>query len=341
MKFRYLFSFILVILLYGCHHSSGTRSFYYWRTTFHLSPKEEKYLTDLNIRKLYLRLFDVDWDETIGNAIPLGKITFVGKPPATFEYIPVVYIVNRTLQKTLPVAIPELTSKILSQVQNLMSLNKLRFSELQIDCDWNESTRNNYFQLLTLLGKELEKNKQTLSATIRLHQVKYATITGIPPIHKGMLMYYNMGKIEAADGRNSIYNKDNAAMYVDYVGKYPLPLDVALPSFSWGIHTRQHKVIELLNNMTSTDFKNNTNFRQYGNLQFTANSSFFFRGSYFMKADKVKVEEVLPETCLQAAGQVSAKFRNKPCSVAIFQLDSLFINKYEEKKLEEIFDSFH
>ena len=94
-----------------------------------------------------------------------------------------------------------------------MSTNHLKFKELQIDCDWTESTRDKYFHLLSTLRNELERNKQIISATIRLHQVKYAAITGIPPVHRGMLMYYNMGKINATDN-NSVYDKKIAEKYI-------------------------------------------------------------------------------------------------------------------------------
>ena len=318
MQNRLLSLIIVLLSLYGCRKQTPERSFYYWKTTFHLSAGEEKYLSDLNVHKLYLRLFDVDWDETKGNATPAGKISFVSKPTPSLDFIPVVYIVNKTLQKTSPEAINDLASRILNLSKNLMSSNNLKFTELQIDCDWTESTRDKYFQLLTFLKKELAKSNQTLSATIRLHQVKYASITGIPPVHRGMLMYYNMGKIDAMSARNSIYNKEDASKYVAYVSKYPLPLDVALPAFSWGIHIRGDKVVDLLNNMSPLDFKNNTNFKPADSTQLVVDSSLFFRGFYFMKNDLIKMEEVTPTLCLQAAQQLTDKLQKKPGTVALF-----------------------
>jgi len=341
MKRRFIGLLFIVLSGYGCQHSSSDRSFYYWKTTFHLSAVEEKCLADLNVHKLYLRLFDVDWDETRGTSIPVGKISFVSKPKPALKIIPVVYIVNKTLQKTSPGAIPDLASKVLSQAQRIMYVNNLTYRELQIDCDWTETTRDKYFHLLTILKVELSKTNQILSATIRLHQVKYASFTGIPPVHRGMLMYYNMGKIEATSGKNSIYNQGDAAKYVDYVSRYPLPLDIALPAFSWGLHIRGVKVIDLLNNMSPLDFKNNTNFGRLDSMQVTVDSSLFFKGIYFMKKDRIKIEEVTPELCLQAAQQLCGKLQSKPGTVALFHLDSLMMTRYEEKKLEEIFNSFH
>lgn len=338
MPSRLLVFVFLIVVLAGCRRSSE-RSFYYWKTSFHLSAAEEKYLADLNIRRLYIRLFDIDWDETHNAVTPLGKINFADKPK--LEVVPVVYIVNKTLQKTSPDEVKNLASKLLGLVNSLMSTNQLSFKELQIDCDWTETTRDKYFHLLSFLRGELSKNQQIISATIRLHQVKYAAITGIPPVQRGMLMYYNMGRIDAASTLNSIFNRNDASKYVSYVSKYPLPLDVALPVFSWGIHIRGDKVIDLLNNMSRSDFENNANFRPTDSTQLTVDSSFFFRGFYFMKNDRIKLEEVSPALCLQAAHQLGEKLPHTPGTVALFHLDSLIIARYEEKKLEEIFDSFH
>jgi hypothetical protein len=286
-------------------------------------------------------MFDVDWDESTSSAIPIGKINFLSKPVSSYEYVPVVYLTNKTLQHVSPGGIADLAMKILNQVQVLLSQNNLSFNELQIDCDWTETTRDKYFQLLSVLKKELEHNHQTLSATIRLHQVKYIKITGVPPVHRGMLMYYNMGRIDATPGQNSIFNKKDATKYVNYVGHYPLPLDVALPAFAWGVHVRDIKVVELLNQMTSADFQNNGNFSRMDKCQFLVNSSFFYKGFYFMKNDRVKIEEVSADLCLEAANQVSQKLTDCPGSVAIFQLDTLMMKKYEKEKLEKVFSCFH
>ena len=341
MPNRLLIFALFILLFAGCRKFVPERAFYYWKTTFKLSEREEKYLTDLDIHKLYLRLFDVDWDEARNTALPVGKLNFVAKPRIKLSYVPVVYIVNKTLQKTSQDGIDELAAKILGQVQSIMTPNKLSYNELQIDCDWTETTRIKYFYLLDLLKLELEKNNQTLSATIRLHQIKYASVTGVPPVHRGMLMYYNMGKLDVQTNRNSIFNLEDASKYVGYISKYPLPLDVVLPAFSWGVHFRGEKVIDLLNNLSSSDFKNSANFRRVDSLHITVDSSMFFKGFYFMKADQIKIEEVPPGLCLQAAQQLTDKLQHKPGAVAIFHLDSLTITRYEEKSLEEILNSFH
>lgn len=343
MRFNYLLLSVIIaitFILSSCKHESK-RSFYYWKSVFRLSAEERSYMDELQISKLYIRFFDVDLEESSQQAIPIAKIRFAEKISPRFEVVPVVYIVNRTLQKLKPQDINDLASKIYKQADIIASSNNINFEELQVDCDWTDSSHEKYFSLLESIKQHLRKKDRILSATIRLHQVKYKKITGIPPVDRGMLMYYNMGKITAGASPNSIFNTDDAAKYIEHLHDYPLSLDVALPAFSWGIHIRNNKVIELLSNMNLSDFKNNVNFTQQGEYTFSVSHSFFFRGFYFMKNDIVKFEEITPAQCNIAAKQLKSKVKEPAVSISIFHLDSLIISHYEKKDFEKVFNTFH
>ena len=333
---------IITLLLFTCsckHETSN--SFYYWKSVYHLSQLEEKCLSEQNVSKLYIRFFDVDWDESIGTVVPIAQIHFAEKVLPQYEIIPVVFIVNKTLHKTKFQDMANLANKIIGQVNYIASENNINFSEFQVDCDWTEKTRSNYFALLNLLKRNLNEKGKILSATIRLHQVKYKSITGIPPVDRGMLMYYNMGKIAPEVTPNSVFNKNDAAKYIDYIPEYPLTLDVALPAFSWGVHVRKGKVIELLNNMSLSDFENNAKFSPVDSSFFSAQESFFSKGFYFMKNDLVKVEEIKPVQCNVAAQQLIGKLAKSKRTVAIFHLDSLIISHYDKKDFEKVFNTYH
>lgn len=341
-RHRFIFTtiFIISLLSFSCINQSD-RAFYYWKSVFRLSQPEKKYLQEINITHLYIRFFDVDIDEVTGKPVPIACIQFAENIPNQFEAIPVIYIVNRTLLKTKFDDMANLANKILEQTKYLASKNNIRFNELQLDCDWTEKTRVNYFALLNILKRKLKTNSIILSTTIRLHQIKYKSITGVPPVDRGMLMYYNMGKINSKASSNSIFNLSDAAKYIDHLSDYPLKLDVALPAFSWGIHIRNAAVIELLNNMSNSDFKSNNKFTLVDSSTYTATESFFFRGFYFMQHDTVKVEEITSLQCKIAANQLKNKLSKSKRRVAIFHLDSLILSKYEKKDLEEIFNTYH
>ena len=331
---------IFLLITCSCSRINTDRSFYYWKTTFRLSDTEKKIMQDLNIKKLYIRFFDVNWEQE-SKVIPVGKIIFVNKIPSGFKIVPVVYLANKTLINTSYPEVASLADKIYRLVCVIASANLISFSELQIDCDWNESTKDKYFNLLKLLKTQLQKNNAILSATIRLHQVKYEKLTGVPPVDRGMLMFYNMGKISSAGNHNSIYNKADASKYTGYIKKYSLPVDIALPLFSWGIHVRNNKPFELLNNLSVKDFINNINFTTLDNQSYVAAKSFFFKGFYFMKNDVVKIEEIAPPLSKEAADLVAGELKVSNRSVALFHLDSLTLSRYEKKDFEKIFNSFN
>ena len=101
-------------------------------------------------------------------------------------------------------------------------------------------------------------------------------------------MYYNMGDLEALDEPNSILNLEKAAPYLANP-HYDLPLDIALPIFSWGVLFREGKMIKLLPG----------NGRQ-GMEEVT--ESTYLDGYYLYAGDIIRWEAITPDL-LQAACQ--------------------------------------
>ena len=50
----------------------------------------------LQVHKLYIKYFDVDWDEAKEEAVPLAVVQIKDRLDATLEIIPTVFITNRT-----------------------------------------------------------------------------------------------------------------------------------------------------------------------------------------------------------------------------------------------------
>lgn len=347
IKFDYMWKgtiifFAIIFVLLGCKSrvSKTDRAFYYWKTTYHVSSGQTALLKELRIKKLYLRFFDVDWGEAYNRNIPVAQVIFQAPVDTFLDVVPVVYITNKALKKESADGMPALAENIFKQVNSIAKPQHILFNELQIDCDWTESTRGKYFLLIDLLKEKLHSAHKTISATIRLHQVKYPKKTGIPSVDRGMLMFYNIGKINGTDEINSIYNEADANKYISAISDYSLPLDVVLPVFSWAVHIRDHKVIGLLNKTTSANL-NLPNFTPISKISYRADTSFFFHGHYIMKNDVLKMEEISPELSRNAAEKISGKLKSEHGSIAIFDLDSINISRYEQKDFEEIFDSFN
>jgi hypothetical protein len=344
MMNRSLFS-LLVLLLFmdaGCNRSTVKiePSFYYWKTTYSSSAAVQQFLSDLHVNKLYLRFFDVDWSNEQEAAHPVAEIQFISKPDPMLQIIPVVFITNRTLEKSNDIEMNDLSKKILAKVNSISKSQQIPFSELQLDCDWTEKTRARYFSLISSIRTQLHGSGKQLSATLRLHQVKYPDITGVPDVDKAMLMFYNMGKLDSKANRNSIYNEQDAAAYTAAIKNYPLHLDVVLPCFSWAVHIRQNKVIGLLNKITARDL-NLTNFTSIGQERFKVNASFFYKGNYLMKEDVLRIEEITPALLSIATRQLVRSIKKENRTVAIFELDSINTMRYEKENFHEIYNCFN
>lgn len=234
---------------------------------------------------------------------------------------------------------PDLAEKIFRQILHLAQ-GKLEFPEIQIDCDWTEGSRNCYFTLLKSLAELAHKENKMLSATIRLHQVKYAQRTGIPPVDRGMLMFYNMGKITAGSVRNSIYNNVDAKKYTASIEKYPLPLDVVLPTFSWAIHIRDGQVIGVLHRSFIPDLLKNSSFSSGDKQTFRSDVSFFLHGDYFKRGDLFRIERATPDVLTDAAQLAARNCKYQQRSIALFDLDSTTTTMINEKTCETAFDWF-
>ena len=342
-KYPFVIIVLLLLAAMGCRHGGNKTShaFYYWRSTFVLSDKEISYLEDAGVHKLYLHFFDASWNELYGKVLPVDEVRFETGPIDKFQYVPVVYITNKALEETPADSITNLARRMFDEVEHIATSHSMEYKELQFDCDWTDATREKYFSMLTFLHNGFKKAGKTLSATIRLHQIKYADKTGIPPVDRGMLMFYNMGTINSVPGYNSIYNDKDADKYASYISSYSLPLDLALPVFSWAVCVRTGRVNSIVEKVTDKDFADTAMFISAGKNIFVSNRSFFFRGKYFMKNDTVKIELVSPELCKDAAANAGRYLKNENRTISLFDFDSLYLTTYEKKDILEIFDSSH
>ena len=248
----------------SCSNSSDkeiSRGVYFWKTNFTLSTAELNWLKETEIQKLYVRFFDVDWNPNINKAVPVGDVTIETKKIDGVEIIPVIFITNRTLTNLPDSLISELSNNIYKKIVAKLNLFETHTTkEIQLDCDWTKTTREKYFNLIEQMKQLTEINKIEITTTIRLHQVKFFNKTGVPPIKRGMLMFYNMSDVSDIRTRNSIYDEGLAKKYLINFDKYPLDLDVVLPAFSWSCWFRNGKLKNLINNIKAKDLEENLNF---------------------------------------------------------------------------------
>lgn len=322
---RAIFVLLLCLSLSHCtSHKSPAIAFYYWRTTFDLSDDERLVLKKNNASHVYVRYFDV----TLKNGVPMPLSTLAFRSsPEGLNIVPVIYIKNDVMLSK-EVDVNNLATKILSLILQVNKQHNINTTELQIDCDWTLTSKDAYFNFLEALKKAGAKK---LSATIRLHQVKYFKRTGVPAVDRGVLMYYNMGHI-AADTSNSIYDRATAARYTESLKRYPLPLDVALPIFSWGLHIRGNKVIALLNKVDVNTFAGDTSFRKQEGVPFFEVTHNVLKLDHFFEAgDRIKIESIAAADLTEMADDLSSTLAQPPAEVIFYDLDTFNLKHYRDE----------
>lgn len=279
-------------------------SFYHWENSY--NQKEIK-------QKVYVKVLDISYS----SKIEVINTIFQTKPNDIF--VPVVYITNDTM-KNVDYSI--ISNQI---IRNLKATN-LRFEELQIDCDWSSSTQSNYFKLLEDLKIKLNK---TLSATIRLHQIKYYVKTGIPPVDYGVLMYYNMSDISDINTKNSILDNDIAKKYHYNFDSYKLKLKLALPLYSQAIQFRENKALDIFEGAEKKIF--DENFKALDNNKYEVINSTYFKGRYVYKGDIFRFEDSEKEDIKTAFDDFFKISKNRFNEVIFYTLK--YENKYDLEKL--------
>lgn len=322
--------------LTSCSHSSkADTAFYYWKQTFELDKPQQAVLEKVAGQKLYVRFFDIKWDVKGNRAYPEAVINFKQKVNKV-QITPVIFITNQTFEKLSLAGIDSLATHTHQLLTQLSTTQQLNYQQVQFDCDWSLGTKDRYFHFLKTF--KTISNKQ-LEATIRLHQVKYQIKTGVPPVDRGVLMFYNMGKISAnTEDPNSIYNSKDAATYISYLPKYILPLDIALPLFSWSIHIRNGVVIQVYGKIGKTNLSDTNNFQpSHQKNVFKAIRSFFTEGVYVKSGDLFKLEETDKELLDQAAKQLAEHLnKDEKRTIIYYEIGNLDPSVFKATDLQEI-----
>lgn len=210
------------------------RAIYHWKTTFNPTQYELQWLRDHRVQRLYLRLFDVDvcgYSREDGNAVPIATTRFLQPLPDDMEVIPVVYITNEAMAQ---MNIHLVASLLAERVEKMADCNGFELKELQVDCDWTERTRSDYYYFCRSLRECLHEKGVRLSSTVRLHQVD-TTLADLP-VDGRVLMVYNTGDLRSPQTANSILDDADVKPYLRRIDASMLDsMDFAWPVFGWGV----------------------------------------------------------------------------------------------------------
>ena len=323
MMKRNIYFLMLLVSLFGCKGKTETdalRGIYHWKTTFGLNDAEQEFMGNHNVKRLYIRMFDVgyDWNKYDREVVPIATTVFKGGVPEGVEVVPTVYIVEEAIGK-IHQDMGELARKIVKRVLAMCSWNGLgEIKEIQYDCDWTKSSRQKFEDLCRQTKSILAEKGILLSGTIRLHQLEEAEY----PFDAGVLMMYNTGAVKSKFTKNSILDYDDAYKYLSVdrrISKFIKArehnckiIDVAYPTFSWGVVFYNEKHMRKL-------VKDHENYK-------------------LAEGESMRVEKSEMETILKVKRLVDRKIGKVCRGNIIYHLDSNNLGNYSRDEIERIYN---
>ncbi|MBR1765644.1 MAG: hypothetical protein IJ745_01215 [Bacteroidales bacterium] len=231
MKHRFFLLMLTALLLAGCSDGAPLRAVYHWKTTYDPTQYELQWLRDHHVQRLYLRLFDVALYDCPEGAAPIATTRFMQPLPDGMEVVPVVYITNEAMREMSVWAVAE---RVAERVKRMADCQGFGLTELQVDCDWTQTTKGCYYRFCDALHDILAEDSIRLSSTVRLHQVD-STLAGLS-VDSKVLMLYNTGDLRSPQTANSILDYNDVAPYLHRLDAGSIAdMGVAWPVFGWGV----------------------------------------------------------------------------------------------------------
>lgn len=286
-------------------------SYYHWANSYTGDPVLLKTYAPA---QLYIKLLDIGYRSQSLSINPTDLRT-----PPSVPMIPVVFVDNEALRNA---PLDTLRAQILTHIP------PTKYQYIQVDCDWTEQTRDTYFSFL----KRLKEDYPQVSVTLRLHQVKYAERTGVPPADRAVLMYYNMSDISDPETQNYILDNAVGRRYLHNFEHYPLPLDLALPLYQQTRVIRDGRLVHLANsaaiNSEKTEHLEDNHYRVI--------QGHYWQEYYLYPDDELRVDTVDTPALHQAARLLTAVMQ--PAEVIFYSLSDA--ERFSPGDLESIAADF-
>ncbi len=336
-----LFSLLISLTFLSCSNKIDTveNAFYYWKSdNWSFSEKEDSLIDKLKVKKLYVKFFEVDHSDAMGN-FPISKTELRFSGHNGVNVVPTVYLRNSIFINCSKGSLDTLADNV-NFLTNKFWKEKIdeekSATEFQMDCDWTLKSKDNYFYFL----KKLKSiSKKQISCTLRLYPYKYPDKMGIPPVNKATLMCYNLINPLENHDKNSILDIDELKSYLDTGSKYPLHLDVALPTYSW-MQVYQN------NQFSQVIYADNKAVKKVLKpvkpLWFEVTKDTVINNKVYLRiGDKIKFEELTAVKIKKAIEIIKREIHfDKNTTVILFHLDEQQLSNYTNEELSGFYSDF-
>jgi hypothetical protein len=346
-----ILALLIPVILTACStnkQSTKKPSFYYWKTVFEFTAEDSAFLAEVQPEKLYVRFFDLESNynyHTNYKIVPNARLINKTRFPDGIEIIPVVFIEEYSITDLSEEELKKhakLTREKIGRMHKRYSSVPLK--EIQVDCDWDSNSKDEFFAFTKYL--RAENDSILLSSTIRLYQYKYFDKAGVPPVDKGVLMYYNMGDRHEFDEKNYVLNHEEGMKYMSKKNTYPLPIDLALPIYYQGIIFNQQdsssrgllnssQVDKLLSENSVTSLGENLYSIKIHN-EYSYEAENFFGYNYFDPGDFLRIDKVTTDDLYEVVTDLAPYFKN--VNLIFFDWNPSHYKKYEYDLFQELQD---
>ena len=277
------------------------RSVYYWSTTLNMDSVKTAFMRNYDISRMYIRYFDVVADQS-GRAVPNATLKFATDVPQGIDIVPTVFVMPECLRQDRS----RLASLIVKRVVQMNETNDVyNVKEIQIDCDWTQSTRQLYAEFMQAMMRECHSRHLKLSSTIRLHQRAQTP----PPADRGVLMTYNTGDATDIRCHKPILDMHDAAPYLPRLNDYKLKLSTAYPIFTWRILFRGGRFVGFIHN----------------------------DGEYpILPSDSIALRQPSAADIIEAVNVIGSRRPDANNEIILFDLNNHNINRLKHKDYEKI-----
>lgn len=277
------------------------RSVYYWSTTLNMDSVKTAFMRNYDISRMYIRYFDVVADQS-GRAVPNATLKFATDVPQGIDIVPTVFVMPECLRQDRS----RLASLIVKRVVQMNETNDVyNVKEIQIDCDWTQSTRQLYAEFMQAMMRECHSRHLKLSSTIRLHQLAQTP----PPADRGVLMMYNTGDATDIRCHKPILDMHDAAPYLPRLNDYKLKLSTAYPIFTWRILFRGGRFVGFIHN----------------------------DGEYpILPSDSIALRQPSAADIIEAVNVIGSRRQDANNEIILFDLNNHNINRLKHKDYEKI-----
>lgn len=339
---KVLLFLIIVLSVASCKNKIEhvERAFYYWKSDeWNLSDKEKQICDSLKTEKLYVKFFEIDYNDEMGS-LPIAKTSLSLWQIGNLKFkavVPTVYLRNVVFLKSSKKDLDMLADNVNFLINKYQSekFREVSVTEFQMDCDWTPKTKDNYFyflqQIKNISGKQI-------SATLRLYPYKYPDKMGVPPVDKVMLMCYNLLNPLENPSKNSILDLSELKSYLKDTRNYPKHLDVALPTYSWAqvYHNERFSAV-LYTNAKQIP----TILTQEKPMWYRITKDTVINNTYLRVGDKIKYEATDAAKIKSAIALLKQYIDfDKNTTVSLFHLDEKQLNTFTNEEIATFYTDF-